>query len=334
MVKAKPYTFRRTTKSTTTITTTATSTTPENTRTTPPPNIFVDGFIIGNINRNQADNNLPRNELSRERPKKPDLSSWVWMDPDKQEALAYIESEMADKHNIDGVRPMFEFSFDDEAEDDTEEEHLEHLEHDQKNNQVDHRHDNPHHGQDHMESEHGIHQMEHHHDNHSEHHDEHHHPHHGEHHEHHDQGSNDLHMDHHGSQGLVLPPLPANHEGIEATSNELKRAEKAFVTINNDLGLNMFKATLEDPEHGKSNLIFSPLSATTLLAMVFLGARGVTSWQINELLRLDEMITFNPHLMYRSITDDLVSDSSKGFISACVKQMAVDKVRFLIRSKD
>ena len=88
----------------------------------------------------------------------------------------------------------------------------------------------------------------------------------------------------------------------------------------------MYKASLQDPVHKKENLVVSLVSATTSLAMVFLGARGVTSWQINELLRLDEMITFNPHLMYKSVTDDLVSDDSKDFVSACLKQLIVDVV--------
>jgi hypothetical protein len=30
--------------------------------------------------------------------------------------------------------------------------------------------------------------------------------------------------------------------------------------------------------------------------------RSATSWQINELLGLDEMITFNPHLLYKNVT--------------------------------
>ena len=40
------------------------------------------------------------------------------------------------------------------------------------------------------------------------------------------------------------------------------------------------------------------------------------------------MISFNPHLMYKSVTDDLVSDPSKDYVSACLKQLIVDEVKF------
>ena len=101
-------------------------------------------------------------------------------------------------------------------------------------------------------------------------------------------------------------------QGLEATQ-QLNRAQRNFVGINNNLGFEMFKATLEDPEHKEENLVFSSLSATTSLALVFLGARGVTSWEINELLRLDEMISFNPHLMYKSVTDDFETNEALDF---------------------
>ena len=339
---------------TTTSTTTTASTTLLNTRTTPPPNVFVDGFIIGNINRNPEDKDLPRNENQNVR-LKPDFSNLNWMDPEKQEALALIESDMVDQHNIDGVRPMFEFTFEDDATEvlgqdhdhhpedqeghdhshehsddhdhhDHQEDHGEHHgdhshEHDHEEHHGDHEHDHGDHhhghGDHHMEGDHAIHEMHHEHHDHASHHD--HHDHHGHmDHGHHDQG-------HTSSNGFHLPKLPEDHQGLEETTNKLKRAEKSFITINNDLGFTMFKQSIEDPEHIKENLIFSPLSATTSLALVFLGARGVTSWQINELLRLDEMISFNPHLMYKSITDDLGTSSEDSFTTACVKELLIDE---------
>ena len=67
-------------------------------------------------------------------------------------------------------------------------------------------------------------------------------------------------------------------------------------------------------------------SINSIFIIVFLGARGVTSWEINELLRLDEMISFNPHLMYKSVTDDLETNEASDFVSACFKTLVVDKV--------
>jgi len=55
--------------------------------------------------------------------------------------------------------------------------------------------------------------------------------------------------------------------------------------------------------------------------MIFLGARGTTSWQMNELLRFDEMISFNPHLLYKNVAEALSNIES----AACVKQLFVDK---------
>ena len=282
-----------TTPRTTPATPTLTTTSVENTRTTPPPNIFVDGFIVGNLNRNENDNNLVRNENTR-----PNLANWAWMDPDKQDALASIETEMIDKHTIEGVRPMFEFTFDDDVAEPSEILQDVHEEHDHHHEHGDHHDHGEHHGhgEHHMEGEHGIHEMHHH--------------------EH----------DHHGGAGgFHFPPLPADHQGLEETS-QLNRAQRNFVGINNNLGLDMFKATLENEKHARENLVFSSLSATTSLALVFLGARGVTSWEINELLRLDEMISFNPHLMYKSVTDDFESSDAHDFSSACVKTLVVDKV--------
>ena len=91
-----PPNRRRTTRATTTTTTTTTGTpttttsvdgtaSVENTRTTPPPNIFVDGFIVGNLNRNENDNALVRNENTR--PNLANLDDWAWMDPERQDAL-------------------------------------------------------------------------------------------------------------------------------------------------------------------------------------------------------------------------------------------------------
>ena len=336
-------------------TSTTASTTILNTRTTPPPNIFVDGFIIGNINRNPGDKDLPRNENTEPQSvRKPDFSNLNWMDSDKKEALALIESDMVEQHNIDGVRPMFEFTFEDDAtvhqHDHDHEDHDHHEEgqdahHDHENHAHDHHgqedHDHHDHGEHHMEGDHEIHEMHHDHHEHHDHmdHDDHHHDHHGdqnhehehghEHHEHHDHmdhehGHHEHGHDHHSSNSLNLPSLPNDHQGLEETSNKLKRAEKSFIHINNDLGFNMFKKSIQDPDHQQENLIFNPLSATTSLALVFLGARGVTSWQINELLRLDEMISFNPHLMYKSITDDLAS-SEDFFTTACVKELLIDE---------
>ncbi len=78
---------------------------------------------------------------------------------------------------------------------------------------------------------------------------------------------------------------------------------------------------------GKDSLAFSPLSLSATLAMAFLGSRGSTSWQINEVLKLDEMIVFNPHLLYKDISEAIEGDEQDdGTVSASVRQLLVDEV--------
>ncbi|CAB4060429.1 unnamed protein product [Lepeophtheirus salmonis] len=97
---------------------------------------------------------------------------------------------------------------------------------------------------------------------------------------------------------------------------------KHFIEINNELSLSLYSSMRQKNSHNKNvKLIFSPLSAISTLSMIFLGARGMSSWQMNELLHLDEMISFNPHLLYKQLMDSIMTSGSAGF----VKQLLVDQ---------
>ena len=131
------------------------------------------------------------------------------------------------------------------------------------------------------------HQHDHHHDDQHDHHHEHHeHPHDPEH--HHD-GAHDMHghghHDHgHSSQSVVNFPIPEEGQlGLDITRSELTAAEREFIDINNELGLAIYRKLVKRDSLASTNLVFSPLSAVTSLAMQFLGARGDSSWEINEL---------------------------------------------------
>ena len=87
------------------------------------------------------------------------------------------------------------------------------------------------------------------------------------------------------SPGFIFPALPLDHQGLEQTS-QLKRAQRNFIGINNNLGFDMFKATLEYEKHKKENLIFSTLSATTSLAL------GMFSHKIS-------ITTFSGHIHFK-----------------------------------
>ena len=117
------------------------------------------------------------------------------MDPDRKEQLAFIESEMVDKHNIEGVRPMFVLSFDDydESSNGGNNEYFEEIDVGAENNF------NGQSSEDHEHMEHHGHEE---HNEHGEHHDHEHmetheHDEHNEHGDHHEYDEHDHHGHHH-----------------------------------------------------------------------------------------------------------------------------------------
>ena len=112
---------------------------------------------------------------------------------------------------------------------------------------------------------------------------------------------------------------------MSITSSGSDSGTKKFVEINNDIGFRMYRKLLKS--HSNENFVFSPISATSSLAMIFLGARGSTSWQINELLKMDEMISFNPHLLYNNTLDNLISNNNQ-VTCASTKHILVSKVQY------
>jgi serine protease inhibitor len=75
------------------------------------------------------------------------------------------------------------------------------------------------------------------------------------------------------------------------------------------------------------SVTMSPFAVTSLLAMVFLGARGPTSGQMNDILRLDDMVTFNPHQVFRNVTESVVLSRTQGVATAAfVRELYSDRV--------
>jgi hypothetical protein len=102
--------------------------------------------------------------------------------------------------------------------------------------------------------------------------------------------------------------------------NKLSEDEIKFVDLNNEIGLKIFRAIKES---SNSNLIFSPFSVLSFLSMIFLGSRGTTSRQIDQLLKLNDFSTFSPHLMYKNVTESL--QSSANF--EATKHLFIDEVK-------
>jgi len=165
---------------------------------------------------------------------------------------------------------------------------------------------------------------------------------HGEHDDHHDHAHGD-HEDHgHGhahhtadhftqlaASTTSLPEAPPGNLGLSVTTSGLDGGTRNFVKVNNDMAFRMYRALLE--ENSEESFTFSPLSASSSLALIFLGARSSTSWQINELLKLDEMIAFNPHLLYKNITDTLLTDK-RAATCASTKHVLVSKNKESLQS--
>ena len=139
---------------------------------------------------------------------------------------------------------------------------------------------------------------------------------HHEHHEHHDED----HFQQLASVKKSIPAAPEGNLGLSITDSGLDSAARQFVQRNNQVGFDLYRKLLEQSQD--DNLLFSPLSATSSLSMIFLGARGPTSWQINELLELDKIVTVNPHLLYKNISDNLSATSD----SSASKDILVSKV--------
>ncbi|XP_059480023.1 mucin-2-like [Neocloeon triangulifer] len=104
---------------------------------------------------------------------------------------------------------------------------------------------------------------------------------------------------------VELKAASINNLGLEATTVTLDEDVRRFIDLSNDIGIRLYKHTTSDLDKRRS-IAISPFGATSLIAMVFIGARGQTSAQINDFLPFDDMITFNPHLVMRNITDSVI----------------------------
>ena len=152
-----------------------------------------------------------------------------------------------------------------------------------------------------------------------------HHEHHDdqEHHEHHDEHHDEDHFQQLASVKKSIPAAPEGNLGLSITDSGLDSAARQFVKRNNQVGFDLYRKLLEQEEEGDNeNLVFSPVSASSSLSMIFLGARGQTSRQINDLLALDQNINLNPHLLYKNISDSLAASPD----SSASKDILVSKV--------
>lgn len=126
-----------------------------------------------------------------------------------------------------------------------------------------------------------------------------------------------------------LLPLEASQSaiGLDITIRHTSADIINFAKLCNELAFNFWVATNKGLSTARS-LALSPFGMTSLLAMIFLGARGPTSDQMNEVLGLDDVATFNPHLVFQNITDAVGLARGQGIANAAfVRELFADKMK-------
>lgn len=100
-----------------------------------------------------------------------------------------------------------------------------------------------------------------------------------------------------------------------------------FSRLCNELAVKFWIAANKGLDSGRS-LVLSPFGMISLLSMIFLGARGSTSDQMNEVLGLDNVATFNPHLTFQNVTDTVSLARNQGIVNAAfVRELFADKAK-------
>ncbi|XP_063231283.1 mucin-2 isoform X2 [Bacillus rossius redtenbacheri] len=125
-----------------------------------------------------------------------------------------------------------------------------------------------------------------------------------------------------------LRPAPEESLGLESSMADLDKDVGDFAELCNELALKLWKPAANRRATVSRSLVMSPFAVTSLLAMVFLGARGGTSGQMNDILRLDDVVTFNPHQVFRNVTESLVATKNPGVATAAfVRELYSDKAK-------
>lgn len=130
---------------------------------------------------------------------------------------------------------------------------------------------------------------------------------------------------------VELHPAPHESMGLEATTAFLADDVRRFSDLCNELAFRMWTSITGKGSISSRSLVLSPFATTSLLAMVFLGARGPTSGQMNDVLRLDDMVTFNPHQVLQNVTESVLNSRNYGVTTAAfVRELYSDKVSSML----
>ncbi|XP_030080970.1 mucin-5AC [Drosophila hydei] len=125
---------------------------------------------------------------------------------------------------------------------------------------------------------------------------------------------------------VKLEPSPQSSQGLEASTSRLDDDVLSFARLCNELAFSYWKSITSEKISSARSLVISPFALTSMLSMVFLGARGSTSGEMNEILKLDDMVTFNPHLIFRNITNSVEQSLEQDIATAAfVREIFSDR---------
>jgi hypothetical protein len=127
---------------------------------------------------------------------------------------------------------------------------------------------------------------------------------------------------------VELSVAPKEALGLTASTIHLNNDLSDFSKLCNELAFKFWKSVITDGVSQSRSVVVSPFALSSILSMIFLGARGSTSNEMNDLLRLDDMITFNPHVVFRNITESIEQMRNSGVASATfVRELFSDRAK-------
>lgn len=136
---------------------------------------------------------------------------------------------------------------------------------------------------------------------------------------------NHINFDNNNHNKEIILDGSKENQGLEVTTKDLAEDIYQFTELCNELAFRYWNTVLDNTDK-KRSFIVSPYSITSMLAMMFMGARGATSGEMNDILKLDDMVTFNPHFTLKNISDSIETSSESGVaISAFVRELYSDK---------
>lgn len=135
------------------------------------------------------------------------------------------------------------------------------------------------------------------------------------------------------TSAIQLDPAPKQALGLEESTLNANDDILEFTKFCNELAFDFWRVLNNDGISSARSLVLSPFALTSMMAMLFLGVRGRTSSEINDLLHLDDIVTFNPHAIFRNITESVDSKyDSNVLTSAFVREILSDRSKGKILS--